>query len=216
MWRAHAQASATLLTGSNATEQAFKMDAPRVALLHMATHAYYLGECRESRSSVCGVGSTAPARAGATSLILGDRPLLLSGLALAGANRRGMTDDEKEDGMLTAEEIAGMDLSAVSWAVLSGCETGLGRTQASEGVIGLRRAFRMAGVQSLILSLWPVEDEAARVWMRRLYEARWNGRMDTAESVREASLRVLRERRAQARDTHPWSWASFVATGDWN
>ena len=109
-----------------------------------------------------------------------------------------------------------MDLSAVSWAVLSGCETGLGRTQASEGVIGLRRAFRMAGVQSLILSLWPVEDEAARVWMRRLYEARWNGRMDTAESVREASLRVLRERRAQARDTHPWSWVSFVATGDWN
>jgi CHAT domain-containing protein len=65
------------------------------------------------------------------------------------------------------------------------------------------------------MSLWSVEDQATRQWMRALYEARLNDRLDTAESVRAASLRVLRDRRAKGLSTHPFYWAAFVAAGDW-
>lgn len=223
MWRrfhsrpnAADRAGALVLTGSEATEHSVKKAVARKDLLHFATHAYYGGRPRPPHLPVRGVGVTASASSRPKPLPFTERPLLRSGLALAGANRPDPSLMEGEDGILTAEEIASMDLSTTSWAVLSGCETGLGSVQRTEGVVGLRRAFRIAGARTLILSLWPVEDQAARTWMRELYEARWNRGMKTAEAVREASLRVLRERRAQARSTHPWTWASFVAAGDWN
>ncbi|HET9232695.1 MAG TPA: CHAT domain-containing protein, partial [Candidatus Eisenbacteria bacterium] len=202
-----------VLTGSNATEEAVKRTSPGKPLLHFATHGFYLGECRSAPGTTRAFGATVPSRRQRPAF---DRPLLLSGLALAGANRRSETPAGGEDGILTAEEIACMNLTATGWAVLSGCETGLGGQQRNEGIVGLRRAFRIAGVRTLILSLWPVEDQAARVWMRSLYEARWIGGRDTAEAVRDASLQVLRELRAQKRSTHPWYWASFVASGDWD
>jgi CHAT domain-containing protein len=140
--------------------------------------------------------------------------LLLSGLALAGANRRESAPDDGEDGILTAEEVASLDLSGVEWAVLSACETGIGQVQAGEGVLGLRRAFEVAGARTLILSLWPVEDAAAREWMRGLYEGRLEG-LTTAEAVRQASLKVIQRRRQAGRSAHPAFWGAFVATGDW-
>ena len=99
--------------------------------------------------------------------------------------------------------------------MLSACDTGVGEVKAGEGVLGLRRAFQVAGARTLIMSLWAVEDESARAWMRALYEARLSKRLDTAEAVREASLSVLRERREQGLSTHPVYWAGFVAAGDW-
>ena len=98
--------------------------------------------------------------------------------------------------------------------MLSGCETGLGKLQAGEGVLGMRRAFQIAGVRTLIMSLWRVEDEAAREWMRELYGGRLSG-LSTAESVRQASLRILDARRKAGDSTHPFSWGAFVTTGDW-
>ena len=145
----------------------------------------------------------------------GDPPLRLSGLALAGANRRTSGPIGSDDGILTAEEIATLDLSSVRWAVLSACDTGVGDPRAGEGVFGVRRAFQLAGVRTLIMSLWSVEDQATSVWMDRLYELRLAGQMDTAECVREASLSVLRDRRAKGESTHPFYWAGFVAVGDW-
>ena len=71
--------------------------------------------------------------------------------------------------MLTAEEVAALDLDGVEWAVRSACDTGLGEIRAGEGVFGLRRAFRIAGARTVMTSLWPVEDHAARVWMPRLH-----------------------------------------------
>jgi CHAT domain-containing protein len=65
------------------------------------------------------------------------------------------------------------------------------------------------------MSLWSVEDEATRLWMRALYESRLSKRMSTADAVRAASLTVLRNRRATGRSTHPFYWAAFVAAGDW-
>ena len=99
--------------------------------------------------------------------------------------------------------------------VLSACETGVGSTVGGEGVFGLRRAFEIAGARTLIMSLWPVEDAAARAWMLALYDARLRRHAGAAETVREASLAVLKSRRAQHQSTHPFYWAGFIAAGDW-
>ncbi len=99
--------------------------------------------------------------------------------------------------------------------MLSACDTGLGQLRAGEGVFGLRRAFQVAGARTVVMSLWQVEDRSARVWMRALYEGRLVQGLDTADAVREASLSVLRDRRARQQSTHPFYWAGFVAAGDW-
>lgn len=142
-------------------------------------------------------------------------PLLLSGLALAGANHRDSAAAGEEDGVLTAEEIAGLDLTGVEWAVLSACDTGVGEIQAGEGVFGLRRAIQVAGVRTVIMSLWPVDDQATRRWMAALYHGRLMLQQDTATAVREAALSELRARREAKESAHPFYWAAFVAAGDW-
>jgi CHAT domain-containing protein len=144
---------------------------------------------------------------------LEENPLLLSGLALAGANLRDAASLEQEDGILTAEEITALDLRGVEWAVLSGCNTGLGRIDDGEGVLGLRRAFLLAGTHSVIMSLWAVEDETARQWMTALYRARRKQGLRAAEASRAASLSVLRHRRARDESTHPFHWGAFLAVG---
>jgi CHAT domain-containing protein len=142
-------------------------------------------------------------------------PLLLSGLALSGANRRTSVAADQDDGILTAEEVASMNLGGVEWAVLSACDTGVGESRAGEGVFGLRRAFQVAGARTIIMSLWSVDDEATREWMRALYQARFQRARSTAESIYDASLAVLRARRAAGLSTHPFYWGAFVAAGDW-
>ena len=120
----------------------------------------------------------------------------------------------EDDGILTAEEITSVDLSGVEWAVLSACDTGIGEVRAGEGVFGLRRAFQIAGARTLIMSLWPVDDEVTRAWMRELYTNRFIKHMSTIDSVHEASLALLNERREKGLSTHPFYWAGFVAAGD--
>jgi CHAT domain-containing protein len=189
-------------------------------VLHLATHGFFLGgECTSALDSARGIGGLAEApqaKPGAVAApVAGENPLVLSGLALSGANHRAAAGEGEDDGILTAEEIASLDLSGVEWAVLSACDTGIGDIRAGEGVFGLRRAFQVAGAGTLIMSLWSVDDEATRAWMRALYEARLEGHLDTAEAVRQASLAVLRARRGAGASTHPFYWAAFVAAGDW-
>ena len=95
-----------------------------------------------------------------------------------------------------------MNLSGVEWAVLSACDTGLGEIRAGEGVFGLRRAFQVAGVRTVIMSLWAVEDGATRQWMEAL-SRRLRDHLDTADAVRQASLTLIRERRAHGQSTTP-------------
>jgi CHAT domain-containing protein len=181
-------------------------------VLHLATHGFFLSDACRARAAAGtrGVGGLAGAQARSA-----ENPLLLSGLALSGANRRASVGAEGDDGILTAEEVASLDLSGVEWAVLSACDTGVGEIAAGEGVFGLRRAFQIAGARSIIMSLWSVEDQSTRAWMRALYEGRFERNRPTADAAHEASLALLRARRGKGLSTHPFYWAAFVAVGDW-
>src|SRR6185295_6302433 len=107
----------------------------------LATHGFFLtGDCSSLLGSR-GLGGLSETPTGSAS----ESPLLLSGLVLAGANQRATAPADGEDGILTAEEIASLDLAGVEWAVMSACETGVGELRSGEGVIGLRRAFQIAG-----------------------------------------------------------------------
>jgi len=112
-------------------------------------------------------------------------------------------------------EIASMDLSAAEWAVLAGCETAAGRIETGEGVLGLRRAFRVAGARTIVMSLWSMDDADAMKWMLRLYGHRLADGMSTAEAVRRADLDLLESKRAAGASTHPSSWGGWIASGDW-
>ena len=186
------------LSGKAATETAVKQNVAGKRVVHFATHGFFLdGAC--------------PLSAGGSL----DNPLLRSGLALAGANQRKSAANGQEDGILTAEEVASLDLTGTEWVVLSGCDTGVGDPKTGEGVLGLRRAFQEAGARTLIASLWPVDDQEARQWMASLYRARFVRGRGTAESIREADLEQLRARRAAGKSGHPFYWAGFLAVGDW-
>lgn len=177
---------AELLTGDKATRSQFLEDATRSRILHVATHAFVLDKS-------CGNGN----------------PLLLSGLVFAGANR------SRDASILTAQQIASIDLRGVDWAVLSACNTGTGETSAGEGVMGLQRAFRVAGARSVVMSLWAVDDEATREFMRALYTERFGKRSTTADAIWNASRTLLKQRQLGGKSTHPWYWAGFVGAGGW-
>ncbi len=221
------------LTGAAASEAAFKSLAPGRRILHLATHGFFHGEAGVAGEQVAGgseargiaalvqrpvhagqaaTGESAPAPAAGQPL---ENPLLLSGLALAGANLRDATGPDEEDGILTAEEIGALHLYGTDWAVLSACDSGIGVLHAAEGALGLERAFRTAGARTVVMSLWAVEDSSAVRWMAALYEARLQGRLDAAACMRAAALRLLAVERAASGTAHPYRWGAFVALGDW-
>jgi CHAT domain-containing protein len=150
---------------------------------------------------------------------------LLSGLVLAGANRPPQPG--VDDGLLTAEEVASLNLPGVELAVLSACETGLGPLAAGEGVLGLQRAFQVAGTRTVVASLWKVNDQATRALMERFYENLWSKRLSKLEALRQAQLSMLREgpdrgmeivgapKPAAPQRHPPFLWAAFVLSGDW-
>jgi CHAT domain-containing protein len=205
-----------LVLDRRAASKAAVMEAARGRLvLHFATHGFFLGsECQSAAGGTRAVGGLALAGPVSTRRP-SQNPLLISGLAFAGANVRASIPDNRDTGILTAEEVASLDLHGIDWAVLSACDTGLGEIKAGEGVFGLRRAFQIAGVRTVIMSLWSVEDQATRTWMRALYRERFQKGSSTADAVRNASVQLLAARRARGESTHPFYWATFVAAGDW-
>jgi CHAT domain-containing protein len=136
--------------------------------------------------------------------------LLRSGLALAGVNtwlQHGQLPAEAEDGLLTAEDVSGMDLLDTELVVLSACETGLGEVRTGEGIFGLQRAFILAGARTLVMSLWKVDDEATRLLMEEFYRRVLAGQ-GRADAVREAQLAV------RAKYPDPYYWGAFVCLGN--
>ncbi len=155
----------------------------------------------------------------------GQHPQLLSGLALAGANRANKSDaaatPAADDGLLTAEEISATSMEGVQLVVLSACETGLGKTAAGEGLLGLQRAFQSAGARSVVASLWPVPDRATQQLMTRFYANHWHEKMCPMKALREAQLWILHgtpNSDGAGKDVKlsPEIWAAFVLSGDWH
>jgi CHAT domain-containing protein len=178
----------TLLLGASATKGALQhLDAPRV--LHIASHGFFLQE----RASV---------RA--------ENPLLRSGVALAGANLRHDAHDTRDDGILTAMEASGLNLWGTKLVTLSACDTGIGEVRNGEGVYGLRRAFVLAGAETLVMSLWPVSDSIARETMTAYYTGLRAG-LGRGEALRQAKLSMLKRQGRR----HPFYWASFIQSGEW-
>lgn len=203
-----------VLTGQAASKSAVIGASRGRRVVHLATHGFFLGSsCDSGPGSTRGVGGLGGISSRASDVA--DNPLLFAGLAFAGANRRASGGSGEDAGILTAEEVAALNLQGTEWAVLSACDTGLGEIKAGEGVFGLRRAFQIAGVRTIIMSLWSVEDQSTRTWMRALYEARFQQKLTTAEAVRRANVTIVQSRRARGRSTHPFYWAAFVAAGDW-
>ena len=150
-------------------------------IMHLATHGFFLEDQKVNP------GQESSSRY--------ENPLLRSGLALAGANtfiKGGTLPDEAEDGLITAEDVSGLDLTETELVVLSACETGLGEIRTGEGVFGLRRAFMLAGAKTLVMSLWKVADLTTPIIMGRFYDNLLNKKLPRDESLREAQL-YLRE-----------------------
>ncbi len=121
----------------------------------------------------------------------------------------------RDDGYLTASEVTLLDLSAVDLVVLSACETGLGRPQSGEGLLGLRRAFHMAGADTVISSLWSVKDESTSELMQSFYANLFFKGMGRHEALRAAQLEMLQRNRMEHGNALPSTWGAFVLSGEW-
>lgn len=184
-----------LMMDISANEESFKaLSGNSPSLLHIATHGFYLPEGKD-------IDKTPYLR----NVNLGS-VMNRSGILFSGANRawRGeQIEDEVEDGILTADEISKLDLSRTEMIVLSACETGLGENGLTEGVFGLQRAFKLAGVKTLVMSLWKVPDEETSQLMQSFYD-NWLGGMERHEAFRKAQQQLKDEK------PNPYYWAGFV------
>lgn len=195
---------AALLMGAQATEAALKrVEAPR--LLHIATHGYFLHDENSGQEGIS--QGSASHRRDQVPTSLRANPLLRSGLALADANLRKSGSD---DGILTALEASGLNLWGTKLVVLSACDTGLGEVHVGEGVYGLRRAFVLAGAESLVMSLWPISDFTTRQLMNHYYE-----RLQQGEGRGGALRNVQLEMLQRDPKLHPFYWANFIQAGEW-
>ncbi len=191
------------VTGDDATEAAFKQQAESAQVIHVATHGYFTSQEPPSHPLFSGN----PRATGFTLASTTERnPLASCGLAFAGANENG---DGQQDGNLTGLEVLPLDLGRARLVVLSACLTARGDQLASEGIYGLRRAFRLAGARTLVLSLWKVDDQATRKLMGIFYEHLLQG--DPPATAMQKARLSLRE---DARYRHPYFWAAFVVIGN--
>ncbi|MHB8093583.1 MAG: CHAT domain-containing protein [Candidatus Aminicenantales bacterium] len=116
-------------------------------------------------------------------------------------------EDKGEDGFLQVREIYNLRLNA-DMVVLSACQTGRGRLESGEGLLGLPRIFFYAGAKSVISTLWPINDKSTSILMRSLYEHLSKGE-SKSQAIRSAKIKMLNSKYA-----HPFYWAAFVLNGD--
>src|SRR5262249_5131907 len=153
------------------------------SVIHVATHGFFdpagVPSLWESALKKAREQGGAPQLSEERGVLAGKQPGLLTGLVCAGANAQA--EEGRDDGYLTAEGGGWLDLSKVELVVLSACETGLGRAQSGEGLLGLRRAFEMAGARTVISSLWSVNDESTAHLMQSFYQNLWVKKLGRAE-----------------------------------
>ena len=210
----------------NASEENFKNNIANANILHIATHGFFFPDPEierekirkanaEKKDTVATINETNNKKEeelvfrGTTnyanwSFVNNKNPLMRSGLVLANANdvweRDPMT--EGEDGILTAQEVSNLDMRKTKLVVLSACETGLGDIKGSEGVYGLQRAFKMAGVKYIIMSLWQVPDKETSEFMTTFYN-----KLLKEKDIKKAFNQTQKEMRKKY---DPYFWAAFV------
>jgi len=183
---------AQLFLGAEASkERLLHLSAP--GILHIATHGFFLEDATAPPGArgLAAVGS---------SLSRSPDPLLRSGLAMAGP------PSDPGNSLVTALELAGLDLWGTRLVVLSACDTGRGDVKVGQGVFGLRRALWIAGAEAMVVSLWKVDDETTRAMMGEYYRNLQAGQ-GRAGALKQAMLSV------RARYPHPHFWAPFIALG---
>lgn len=214
--RSEAEAIANLLAvrpwlGPEALEGVLKTKCCSPQILHLATHGFFLPD--QPHDPVSGGSALVDEPSAGLGRLAGplpENPMLRSGLALAGANtwlKSGNLPEAAEDGLLTAEDVTGLNLLATELVVLSACETGLGEVHVGEGVFGLRRAFVLAGAKTLVMSLWKVPDEQTRELMEDFYRRLLAGQ-GRAAALRASQLAM------KIRYPDPYYWGAFICQGD--
>jgi CHAT domain-containing protein len=176
-------------------------------LLHLATHGFFESDQKRKLSENAASGESKPPGL--------EDPMLRSGVYLAGANRiltGGAPAADMDDGILTAFEATQMNLEGTELVVLSACQSGLGHSEAGEGVFGLRRGLQEAGAEAVLLSMWSVPDKETQELMTKFY-AKWAGGMDKHQALRAAQEEVRAEVRARDGMDEPFFWGAFVLVG---
>ncbi|MFZ1227547.1 MAG: CHAT domain-containing protein, partial [Saprospiraceae bacterium] len=166
-------------------------------LFHFSTHAYFLPQ-KKSKSNTDGIYTTYRR--------MGDFSLIQSGIVLSGANKNWSVTDSSyyDDGILTAFEISQLNLQKTKLVVLSACDTGVGEISNSEGVYGLRRAFKIAGVDKILMSLWSVADYQTMEFMNLFYENLCTKKLSPRLALC-ATQKTMRQKKYE-----PYYWAGFV------
>lgn len=189
----------TAMTGN---EESFKaLSGKKTPIIHLATHGFFYKNEEVTQKPFFNAFNfdQMPQKP--------DNSLKRTGLILAGGQKAWLGEaipDNVEDGILLAEEIASMDLTGTDLVVLSACETGLGEIT-SEGVFGLQRAFKKAGVQTLIMSLWKVDDGATSLFMQTFYKHWLDGK-----SKHEAFTMAQKTMQEHPDYSNPYYWAAFI------
>jgi CHAT domain-containing protein/tetratricopeptide (TPR) repeat protein len=183
----------------HATEGNIK-EASGQGVVHIATHGFF-APARETRDgSVFGIHTENAS----------NNPLLRSGLILAAVNEADATQTanvaSEENGVLTAYEAMNLNLTGTSLVILSACETGLGEVKSGEGVYGLQRAFQVAGAETIVMSLWKVDDDATQQLMTNFY-SNWIKTGNKQTAFKEAQLQLM------TKFPDPYFWGAFVMVG---
>jgi CHAT domain-containing protein len=183
--------------GADASEEMIKKAAKNPAILHIATHGFFLAQSNKARE--LGINTEAASK----------HPLLRSGLMLAGANIaiNNELDQESNNGILTAYEAMNLELNNTELVIMSACETGLGEVRNGEGVFGLQRSFMAAGAKATLMSLWKVNDAATKELMTLFYQYWINDSIEKHAAFRKAQLEL------KTKYPNPKYWGAFVMVG---
>jgi len=173
-------------------------------VLHLSTHGYFLkdeevrhqqkiGLISQERDQIVDIGI--------------ENPMLRSGIVLAGVNIS--LKEGKDEGMVSADKILGLNLKGTDLVVLSACETGVGDVKRGEGVFGLRRSFILSGAKTVVMSLWSVPSKETAELMTDFYTLMAMGK-PKADALREAKSNLMKKK------SNPFFWGAFVMVGNPN
>ena len=182
-------------------------------ILHLATHGYFLkdeelkgsGDIRgiaiKSREDFAGNEEINPVLSETEGI---ENPMLRSGIVFSGVN--ASLKAGRDEGMVSAEKILGLNLKGTDLVVLSACETGVGDVKNGEGVFGLKRAFILSGAKTLVMSLWSVPSAETTEIMTEFYTLISEGK-SKSDALRQAKLDMMKKKK------NPFYWGAFVLTG---